>query len=348
MNTLTDKSIDLFDYQNNFERYKAISSKLICGNQNSRTVPSITICVPVYKPNIVFFKKTLQSLKVQDCSCDYEILIVNNEKVDRSKDLVYQTIIESNIKNFLYYVNDDNIGMVGNWNRCIELARSNLITFCHADDELKSDCLSRLLKLHSEFPNYMISSAFDVIDENDNFIVKYKYNCGGRFFYKHSINRLDLFDLFHGGIGFGVGCLFEKDKLIKIGGFCPDYYPSADYALFIKYCYQYGLLQNEIPTFNYRKAENDSFNQWKNFLVMDAFFRKCMSSKIRLPNCFLSFYSTALYKFQRESFAKSWTKEGDSVTVEKCDFLSWLFVKIVLKISHLKKYKFRLRVKNEK
>ena len=340
MNTMADKCTDIFEYKNNFEKYKTKLSKLIYGGEKSKKTPYITVCVPVYKPEFELFKRTLQSLKAQDCSVDFEILIVNNEHVDISEDKIYETIIKLNIKNVLYYANEENIGMIQNWNRCVELARSNLITFCHADDELKTDCISRLIELHANNPDCMIASAWDTIDENDNYVSK--HNCKGDrlFFHKRTSYRLDLFDLFHGGVGFGVGCLFEKDKLIRIGGFCPDYYPSADYALFIKYCYQYGLLFNEIPTFNYRKAVNESFNQWKNFLSRDSFFRKCMTPKIRLPDWFLSVYSASLYKYHSEMFAKFWTKDASSI--KKCNFLIKIFVKMVLKITHLRKYRFSL------
>ena len=33
-------------------------------------------------------------------------------------------------------INTTNLGMVGNWNRCLRVARAPIVTLLHADDEL--------------------------------------------------------------------------------------------------------------------------------------------------------------------------------------------------------------------
>lgn len=58
---------------------------------------------------------------------------------------------------------------------------------------------------------------------------------------------------------------------MEIGGFNPDYYPSADYALFIKYIFEYGGVFNRVPTFSYRKAANESYATYEKFVEQDKF-----------------------------------------------------------------------------
>ena len=48
---------------------------------------------------------------------------------------------------YRYFRNEKNIGMVGNWNRCIELALSENIVFLHSDDVMSIGCLKKLCEL---------------------------------------------------------------------------------------------------------------------------------------------------------------------------------------------------------
>ncbi len=56
-----------------------------------------------------------------------------------------------------------------------------------------------------------------------------------------------------------------------------------------------GVVYNAIPTFNYRLGINESNSAWVGFNNADKHFRKCMMSKIHIPNFILSRISDALY-----------------------------------------------------
>src|SRR5262249_34364804 len=62
--------------------------------------------------------------------------------------------------------NDANLGMVGNWNRCLDLAETDLVTLLHADDELRPDYTDVMLQAAQAHPE---AAAFfcqaDIIDE---------------------------------------------------------------------------------------------------------------------------------------------------------------------------------------
>ena len=50
----------------------------------------------------------------------------------------------------MYYKNEKILGMLGNWNRGIELARAPFVTYCHDDDMLLPSALSRLMELQKK------------------------------------------------------------------------------------------------------------------------------------------------------------------------------------------------------
>ena len=62
---------------------------------------------------------------------------------------------ESNIK---YYQNEKNIGLFGNWNRCVELSTSKWVAMLHSDDEILDDYFEKLDRFWD-----IITSANDVL-----------------------------------------------------------------------------------------------------------------------------------------------------------------------------------------
>ena len=51
-----------------------------------------------------------------------------------------------------YVRNDENLGLAGNWNRCLELAEHDAVTLFHADDELQPNYVRLVLDTASTKP----------------------------------------------------------------------------------------------------------------------------------------------------------------------------------------------------
>src|SRR5688572_24443046 len=94
---------------------------------------SITIAIPYYS-GFSYFKAALQSALQQSIS-DYKILVVDNSADDEVKSYV-ESLGEGRID---YHKNPTNLGMIGNFNRCLNLASTELVVILHADDELDRD-----------------------------------------------------------------------------------------------------------------------------------------------------------------------------------------------------------------
>lgn len=97
-----------------------------------------------------YFRKSLSSAINQDYTDDYEIIVVDNN--DQTDGPTSNQVIVEEFRNpkVLYYKNEKNIGMFGNWNRGIELARASFVTYCHDDDMLLPSALSRLMELQKK------------------------------------------------------------------------------------------------------------------------------------------------------------------------------------------------------
>src|SRR4051794_20749684 len=89
----------------------------------------LTFAIPYYA-RLDYLRQAIASVFRQSSPC-WE-LIVCDDSGGEAEDLV-ASYGDARLK---YYKNPCRLGMVANWNRCLDLARTDLVTLLHADDEL--------------------------------------------------------------------------------------------------------------------------------------------------------------------------------------------------------------------
>lgn len=101
----------------------------------------VSICIPTYNGE-KYLADCLDSILSQTFS-NFEVLIVDDHSGDRTLDIAQiYSIKDDRIK---VIRNSDNLGLVGNWNRCIELAGGTWIKFVFQDDWIEPECLEIML-----------------------------------------------------------------------------------------------------------------------------------------------------------------------------------------------------------
>ena len=226
------KSKDFFEYVNCFERYKDVKSNLLFSDVKSQD-PLVSVVIPTYKAP--YIKEALDSVLRQTEAPDYEVVIVENDPGNSSLLEYVKSLKSGRIR---YYCNDDNIGMAGNWNRCIELARSENIVFCHSDDMLLEDTLKNLWAFRQKVePEAAILGRSRAIDADGNLISEDDI-CKDRFWgllKSKSYYLNDIYSLFMLDFSNGVGEMFSRSVLMRIGGYNPDFYPAIDFVMLMNY-----------------------------------------------------------------------------------------------------------------
>ena len=328
---------NIFEKNNHFEENKDVASVLKYGSVNDCPAPEVSIIIPCYKrPNT--FRESLFSAIHQSFQGPYEIVVVDNYDGE-GESPNFSIVKELSSKNVLYYHNEKNLGMYGNWNRGIELVRSDYFTFCHDDDILLPDCLSQLLRVQKYNGNKLILSSSNTINEEGLVIDEYGYPHIKRHFFKEKEwYDYTLYNQFIQSMGFGVGCLFNKECMMEIGGYNKEYYPSADYALHSCYTYYYGCVINSVPTFCYRRAYNESFTIWRSFAEMDKQFRFFMIEKINFNKNILRQIIRSNYRLSKNIFAEIWGTEEDIVS--ECTKRDKMIMSIASLSNRYKKYSF--------
>ncbi len=109
--------------------------------------PPLTFAIPFYS-GIHYLPRAIESVLAQSDS-SWRALVCDDGSVEGTEELV-RSYGDSRIA---YFKNPRNLGMAGNWNRCLELAESDLITLLHEDDELEPSYCATLRSAAARHPN---------------------------------------------------------------------------------------------------------------------------------------------------------------------------------------------------
>ncbi len=251
---------EIFKYKNNFEKYSHVKSKLIWGNPNDKEKPLVTVAIPTYKrPEML--REAIESALKQNNFSDYEIVVVDNDAECPSSQSETENLIKNyNNPKILYYKNEENLGIYGNWNRCLELARGKWYTMLHDDDLLLEDFFEEIFKVLKNNPEIScIKSRHFIFDQRAG-AKKKELKEKLKNFRKKMWKFSELDFLISNPIGGPVGIVIDREKAIGIGGFDEAYYPSSDYVFFTKYCVKHDLYYYNKVLCLYRIAKNESLN----------------------------------------------------------------------------------------
>ena len=104
--------------------------------------PLVSICIPTYNGS-QYLEACLDSVLSQSYP-DFEVVIVDDQSSDNTWDLLNQYAARDN--RIRLFRNEQNLGLVGNWNRCLELAQGEWIKFVFQDDWITPDCIEHMVR----------------------------------------------------------------------------------------------------------------------------------------------------------------------------------------------------------
>lgn len=108
---------------------------------SSVSIPKVSLCIPV-RNGERYLQESLASCTKQSFQ-DIEIIVVDNCSTDNTENLVKK--LQKHDDRITYIRNDTNIGLIGNFNKCLEYARGEYIKFLCSDDLLHPECLELMV-----------------------------------------------------------------------------------------------------------------------------------------------------------------------------------------------------------
>lgn len=131
-------------------------------------MPRLSILIPAYNAE-KFIAKTIDSVLAQTYT-DWELIIVEDKSTDNSYRIIkqYEAQYPEKIKAFQ---NDTNLGMMQNWNKGIDLCKSELFVKLDADDIWLPTFLEKSIAVLDQYPEVgLVFTKYVNIDANDSII----------------------------------------------------------------------------------------------------------------------------------------------------------------------------------
>lgn len=215
-------------YKNNFIKSIEIASSVSLEN------PDVTFAIPSYmRPDTI--QSAIKSILAQKSPYTFIIMIVDDSGADES---VSSKVLEllNEYSNIILYKNERNLGQAANWNRCIELTKTEWMVLLHDDDII---CETYLENVYPVATYYHCTEVGVFQYKQDNLIHKKKSS--QKFNSNQSFAQM-LLGKMRKGRPFKIipedifqfivpspGCwLFNRDEVIKNGGFNPKFGVTLD------------------------------------------------------------------------------------------------------------------------
>lgn len=280
----------------------------------------LSVIIPTYKRAQYLEEAINSALNQQNPGINYEVVVVSNDPEFKLREMHNYTG-----KNISFYVNDQNIGMMGNWNRGLMLAKGKYAAYLHDDDLLKDNYIQEITKiiLNDKYKN---AGAFMLERESINYLNTTPPNIFSKI--KHLIGKTIKY-LFRAALYFrhlwrdkytvelkpymplelscniynnpSCGCVFDREKLIADGGWCEEGYPGADYYTCVRFNFKHKIFRVRKKLGYYRWSINASSEiKAKTWRAMHLGLYKKYCSSYECFSKFLSKWEDVyLYKIMR-------------------------------------------------
>jgi len=203
----------------------------------------LSICIPTYNGG-AYLEACLESVCKQTYT-DFEILVCDDCSSDNTIEIIKD--FQKKDARIKLFVNEKNLGLVGNWNRCIELAKGEWVKFIFQDDFISSTCLQSMLQVTDDKTQMVVCEREYLFEEGTSDEIKGFYDVVPRlhqFFGNEeaqyvSANQLSLLinKYFPANfIGEPTSIMFRKSIADVVGLFNPKIAQLCD----LEYCLRIG------------------------------------------------------------------------------------------------------------
>ena len=197
----------------------------------------ITVAVPTWR-GVRHLPEALRTIQSQT-DVDFELLVVDDRSDDRTAEVARELVGDRG----RVVINSERLGLAGNWDRCMRLAGSPLVSIFHQDDVMRPGHLAAIGRaIAADDRLGMAFTAADVIDE------------AGRAVPESVVGRGDLGPsdrVFQPG-EFAAelaasnpvrcsGVLLRKAAYLAVGGFDPAYCYALDWEFWARVARTWGV-----------------------------------------------------------------------------------------------------------
>lgn len=232
--------------------------------------PLVSVCVPLYNGGALL-ERCLSSVLFQTLA-DYELLVVDDGSSDGSYERAKALLAQEPRARVLR--NERNLGLVPNWNRCLELARGRFIKFVFQDDTIDPRCLEKLVEAYCPGVGLVVCKrrfefAPEISEKRKTDLLDY--------FLQHALERhfpgqtlisptefsaLALERSAHNCIGEPTAVLIARAALEQVGLFNPRLIMICDWEMWLRIGVRFpiAVVPEELATFRVHEGSESARN----------------------------------------------------------------------------------------
>lgn len=253
---------DWFAVPDAFAQWAHVPSRLVFEGTDRR-MPRLTIAIPTYRRGELLIEAVASAIN-QSWTEPFEVIVVDNDPDSEGAAPLLAALPQLAEANFRYYVNAENTGMFGNWNRSIELARADWYTMLHDDDLFEPEFAQQMMAVLSR------DRSIDGLTCQRLFFGS-KASTTPPSPIKVAAHRIHAELLFRGRRArpFGlrrlfwwatnpVGLIVRKQDCLALGGYQPGEWPSSDYYFQLRFAIRHRLYELRDHLVRIRSEENES------------------------------------------------------------------------------------------
>lgn len=208
--------------------------------------PRVSICIPTYN------RADMVGLAIESALNqtyrDLEVVVVDNASTDDIEDVV-ASYTDPRLK---FVKNPVNLGLFGNFNRCIELSRGEFVHILHSDDYIDPEFTETCVRFFEENPS--VSLTFTSAEMHTPSRM-------------HSVQYAETDVIMPAPEGFRMilrercfitcpSVMMRRSVYESIGKYSLEYPYSADYYQWLKVSRQYDIAYVHDATVHYRQGEH--------------------------------------------------------------------------------------------
>jgi glycosyltransferase involved in cell wall biosynthesis len=291
-----DVESDILAYHDGFSDHPDVTSTLLYSRRSGKKILA-TVAIPTYKREILL-KQAIDSVAAQTTDGSVEILIVDNDPQTDGAQII-EHLENIQFDDVRYVRNSENVGMFGNWNRCLLLAESEWITILNDDDLLYPNFIAECFKQIALNPGMnLIGTGSTVLDERcESGLMNIRRMLRAvniERWKQIKLKRMRTVDYFLNSPHHGsLGIMFRTKLSRELGGYTPALFPSADLVFLVRFQQHYGAFYLSKVLATYRIAVNESLKPTvvQGWVSQGLRLRASLMEFIPLPQSLLQLYS---------------------------------------------------------
>jgi GT2 family glycosyltransferase len=250
-------------------------------------LPLVSIAIPTYQGE-EYLSETL-TCAISQSYPNIEILISDDGSIDQTLEIAQEFKKKSPYD--FKILDHPRLGMVENWNHCIELAQGKYIKFLFQDDLIVPNCIENMVNLAEQNPEIgLVFSPRRLLlvpgAENDLTCMYIYQGCDDLYRNWSNLQKIQSgFDLLNdpnllehpmNKIGEPSTVLIKKDAFERVGMFDPNLRQIVDVDMWLRIMgsSSIGFIEEKLSSFRIHPKQQSSLNQSTGESLLD-FYRFC-------------------------------------------------------------------------